>query len=216
MENTDDKTGSTMETPVQQAIPTGKDVVLEWMTNPANYDKWRGSDRTSGKTKEALLTEIVDRLEAVGIKHRDSSGVREKINTLEKQFHEAEDFRLGTGAGITDEKDLRSVLLKRSPHYYDLHDVMLNKPSARAKFTSDDQDAAAEEEVRSASLSVLQKGEKRPLVIDAESGTKKYKVDAVDRLLELQADALRTREEKRNRMMDYRDREHALKSKSYC
>lgn len=148
-------------------------VVLEWMTNPANYDKWRGSDRTSGKTKEALLTDIVDRLKAVGIEHRDSAGVREKINTLEKQFREAEDLRLGTRADITDEKDLRSALLKRSPHYYYLHDVMLDRPSARAKFTSDDQDLAAKEAVRSASASVLQKGEKRSLAIDAASETKK-------------------------------------------
>ncbi|OWZ21183.1 hypothetical protein PHMEG_0004300 [Phytophthora megakarya] len=37
-------------------------VVLEWMTNPANFDKWPGSDHTSGKTKETLLTEIVGRL----------------------------------------------------------------------------------------------------------------------------------------------------------
>ncbi|KAG1706284.1 hypothetical protein DVH05_001432 [Phytophthora capsici] len=56
-------------------------VVLEWMTNPANYNKWRGSDRTSGKMKEALLAEIVAQLKAVGIEHRDSPGVREKINT---------------------------------------------------------------------------------------------------------------------------------------
>ncbi|KAG7385970.1 hypothetical protein PHYBOEH_008854 [Phytophthora boehmeriae] len=231
MESTEDDTaGSTMRTPAQQTVPTGKAKkktkmpmkqvgqpletcrVLEWMTNPSNYDRWRGSDRTSGKTKEALLTEIVDRLVAVGIKHRDSTGVREKINTLEKQFREAEDFRLGTGAGITDEKDLRSALLKRSPHYYDLHDVMVDRPSARAKFTSDDQDTA-EEEVRSASLSVLQKGEKRPLAIDAASSTKKHKVDSVDRLLEQQADTLRSREEKRDRMMYYREREHAIKSK---
>ncbi|KAE8966578.1 hypothetical protein PR003_g29430 [Phytophthora rubi] len=33
-------------------------VVLDWMTNPANYDKWRGSDRHNGNTKEALLKQI--------------------------------------------------------------------------------------------------------------------------------------------------------------
>eukprot|EP00644_Phytophthora_capsici_P000492 jgi/Phyca11/100404/e_gw1.4.1211.1 len=100
-------------------------VVLEWMTNPANYNKWRGSDRTSGKTKEALLPEIVAQLKAVCIEHRDSPGVREKINSLEKQWRQAEDFRLATGAGITDEKSLRDALLKRCPYYYDLHDVMM-------------------------------------------------------------------------------------------
>ncbi|KAF4044624.1 hypothetical protein GN244_ATG03030 [Phytophthora infestans] len=165
------------------------------MTNPANYNKWRGSDRTSGKTKEALLAEIVAQLKAVGIEHRDSPGVREKINSLEKQWRQAEDFRLPTGAGITDEKSLRDALLKRCPHYYDLHDVIMDRPSARAKVTSDDQDAAEEELLSLASL------------------TKKHKVDSADRLLEQQADVLRIREEKRERMMDYREREHALKSK---
>ncbi|KAG1704836.1 hypothetical protein DVH05_004864 [Phytophthora capsici] len=41
-----------------------------------------GCDRTSGKTKEALLAEIVAQLKAVGIEHRDSPGVREKINPI--------------------------------------------------------------------------------------------------------------------------------------
>ncbi|KAF4034994.1 hypothetical protein GN244_ATG13010 [Phytophthora infestans] len=187
-------------------------VVLEWMTNPANYNKWRGSDRTSGKTKEALLAEIVAQLKAVGIEHRDSPGVRENINSLEKQWRQAEDFRLATVAGITDGKSLRDALLKRCPHYDDLHDVMMDRPSARTKVTFDDQDAA-EGELLSTCLSVLQKGEKRPLAIDADSSTKKHKVDSVDRLLEQQADVLRIREEKRERMIDYREREHALKSK---
>ncbi|KAF4133542.1 hypothetical protein GN958_ATG17266 [Phytophthora infestans] len=30
-------------------------VVLDWLSDPSNYDKWRGSDRTNGQTKEALL-----------------------------------------------------------------------------------------------------------------------------------------------------------------
>ncbi|KAG3081906.1 hypothetical protein PC116_g13606 [Phytophthora cactorum] len=79
------------------AAPTIVRVVLDWMTNPSNYN---------GKNKEALLNQIVQQLLSVGIEHRDSAGVLEKINTLEKQFRMAEDFLAGTGAGITDEKDL--------------------------------------------------------------------------------------------------------------
>ncbi|OWY97172.1 hypothetical protein PHMEG_00032362 [Phytophthora megakarya] len=46
-------------------------VILDWMSDQANYDKWRGSDRNSGKTKEALLGEILEQLEKAHIKHRD-------------------------------------------------------------------------------------------------------------------------------------------------
>lgn len=30
-------------------------VVLEWLSTETSYNKWRGSDRNSGNTKEALL-----------------------------------------------------------------------------------------------------------------------------------------------------------------
>ncbi|OWZ23376.1 hypothetical protein PHMEG_0001746 [Phytophthora megakarya] len=81
------------------------------MSDQANYAKWRGSDRNSGKTKEALLGEILEQLEKTHIKHRDRAGVREKISSIEKQYREAEDFLKGTGAGITNERDLNALFV---------------------------------------------------------------------------------------------------------
>ncbi|KAE9009633.1 hypothetical protein PR002_g15563 [Phytophthora rubi] len=118
-------------------------IVLDWITNPANNGKWRGSDHNNGKTKETLLTKIVAKLVAAGIKHRDCAGVREKIDLLENQYREAENILAGTGVGVTDEAELRSAILKRCPPYYDLHDVMVDWPSARPHITSDSIDDAA-------------------------------------------------------------------------
>ncbi|EEY58250.1 uncharacterized protein PITG_00889 [Phytophthora infestans T30-4] len=60
-------------------------VVLDSLSDPSNYAKWRGSDRTHAQMNEALLNQIAHRLEAADITHRDSAGACEKINTLEKQ-----------------------------------------------------------------------------------------------------------------------------------
>ncbi|KAE8968875.1 hypothetical protein PR001_g27662 [Phytophthora rubi] len=41
-------------------------VVLDWLSTETNYNEWRGSDRNSGNTEEALLKEIVAELRATG------------------------------------------------------------------------------------------------------------------------------------------------------
>lgn len=82
----------------------------------------------------------MQQLLSVGIQHGYSAGVRKQINALQKQFHDSADILAGTGADITNEKDLRLAVLKRCPYYFDLKDVMIDRPSVRPKITSDDLD----------------------------------------------------------------------------
>ncbi|KAG1710291.1 hypothetical protein DVH05_017295 [Phytophthora capsici] len=84
------------------------EVLLNWMTTEGNYDKWRGSDRNNGNTKEFLLKEIVAALKTVGIEHRSPAQIREKISNIEEKYRLAQDFLSQTGSGITDETTLRA------------------------------------------------------------------------------------------------------------
>ncbi|KAE8888947.1 hypothetical protein PF005_g8333 [Phytophthora fragariae] len=150
----------------RDAVKEGKSslqVVFDWLSTEMNYNKWRVSDRNNGSTKESLLKEIVSELKAVGIEHRTTGDVREKISAIERQFREAVDFQAQTGSGITTEATLRCEILECCPYYYKLADVFDSRPSARPSITSDGID---EGEEASSSNAIVQRGEKRPLAFD--------------------------------------------------
>ncbi|KAF4027859.1 hypothetical protein GN244_ATG20499 [Phytophthora infestans] len=150
-------------------------VVLDSLSDPSNYAKWRGSDRTHAQMNEALLNQIAHRLEAADITRRDSAG--------------AEDFLAATVAGISDDKDLRAATLKRCPHYYELHDVMINRPSCRPRVTSDDIDASWSAEVRNGTAAILQMSSYRPLTVQPSHPANKVPPqDSVEMLLDQQAE----------------------------
>ncbi|ETL81575.1 hypothetical protein L917_18111 [Phytophthora nicotianae] len=162
-------------------------LVLNWLTTQGNYDKWRGSDRTNGKTKEALLKEIVADLHKAKLLHRDTAGVREKINQLETGFRKVEDFLACTGQGITNETSLRAEILRRCAYYYELKDVMTDRPSARPEMTSDE---------------IKERG------IIATT-----KMDPVEELLLQQTKTFASRESQRERAFENKARKQALKER---
>ncbi|KAG1710166.1 hypothetical protein DVH05_017172 [Phytophthora capsici] len=212
------KTQRTKKKPIfwdRDGVNEGKSslqVVLDWLSTETNYNKWRGSDRNSGNTKEALLKEIVSELSAVGINHRSTGDVREKINTIEKQFREAIDFQAQTGSGITSESTLRGEILKRCPYFYKLVDVFESRPSVRPRVTSD---AIDDEENNVAPPSVIiQRGEKRPLALDEDDkDPKQQKKDPVDRLLDQQSKVSKQRAEKANRMLQIQETQLELQQR---
>ncbi|KAG7386144.1 hypothetical protein PHYPSEUDO_000576 [Phytophthora pseudosyringae] len=187
-------------------------VVLDWLSTETNYNKWRGSDRNNGNTKEALLKEIVAELKAEVITHSTTGEVREKINTIEKQFREAVDFQAQTGSGITSESTLRGEILKRCPYYYKLADVFESRPSIRPRVTSDDIDD--EEEAVGRSSIIAQRAEKRQLALDEDdTDAKRQKKDPVEKLLGQQNRASKQRAEKTNRMLQLHETKLELKQR---
>ncbi|KAG7390746.1 hypothetical protein PHYPSEUDO_006865 [Phytophthora pseudosyringae] len=165
-------------------------VVLVWLATETNYNKWRGSDRNNGNTKEALLKEIVAELRAVGIAHRATGDVR---------------------AGITSESTLRGEILKRCPYYYQLAAVFESLPSARPRVTSDDIDDA--EEASDGLSAIVQRGEKRPLAFDEDADSKRLKADPVKKLLAQQGKACKLRADKARRMLQLHENELELKKR---
>ncbi|KAG7391386.1 hypothetical protein PHYPSEUDO_004921 [Phytophthora pseudosyringae] len=159
-------------------------VVLDWLSTETNYNKWRGSDRNNGNTKDPpppQLKEIVAKLKAEGIMHRTMGDAQ-------------------TGSGITSESTLRGEILKRCPYYYKLADVFESRPSVRPRVTSDDIDD--EEEAVGRSSIIAQRAEKRPLAFDEDdTDAKRQWKDPVEKLLDQQNRANKLRVEKSNRML---------------
>ncbi|KAI9998454.1 hypothetical protein PInf_002841 [Phytophthora infestans] len=153
---------------------------------------------------EALLKVIVAEPKGAGIPYRTSGDVREKVNTIEKQFRDTTDFQVQTGSGITSESTLRKEKLKRCPYYYKLCDVFDYRPSTRPRMTSDDidDDEQNADEASGTASTIIQRSEKRPLAYDDEDrDAKRQQKDPVDRLIAQQETASKHRVEKTNRML---------------
>lgn len=70
---------------------TSLDVLLDWISEHGNYDRWRGGAK-QGITKESLCMKIVALLHQHGLAHRHTRDVRSKMNDLERSFREAMDW----------------------------------------------------------------------------------------------------------------------------
>ncbi|TMW57272.1 hypothetical protein Poli38472_003197 [Pythium oligandrum] len=74
------------------ATPDGKTsigVLLEWLTAPGNYDRWRDGKSQFGETREKLCTEINELMKKNGITHRENANIRTQISELERSYDSA-------------------------------------------------------------------------------------------------------------------------------
>lgn len=82
------------------------------------------------------LLELILLLVGLGVV-RSNDSIRKKITNLEAQYRKASDWLNNTGAGVTDEETLKSIILKMCPYYYELDPVMKDRPSSFAAWTNE-------------------------------------------------------------------------------
>ncbi|DBA03143.1 TPA: hypothetical protein N0F65_003863 [Lagenidium giganteum] len=126
-------------------------ILLEWLTEGDNHNRWRGEK--GGSTKASLAQEITARMHARGIKHvRKPKDIITKISLLEKAFQKTDLWKSGTGAGITNETSLREAVTQKFPHYYTLEPVFGDGPRVRPLLTTDDDNQQEETQVDEVAL----------------------------------------------------------------
>jgi hypothetical protein len=106
--------------------------LLDWMTTGNNYSKYRGGEGQHGEKKDTLAGEISSFNNDSGVPTvRTVKSIKEKIKWLEDTFKDASRWLECTGAGVTDQSSIREAVLQRCPYYYELEDVMRDRPSIR-------------------------------------------------------------------------------------
>jgi len=73
-----------------------------------------------------------------GITHRKIGDVHSKITSIENEFRNAADWMENTGQGVEQGGlDWRGAILKRSPYFFELEEVMGERASTKPLMTSD-------------------------------------------------------------------------------
>ncbi|KAJ3223679.1 hypothetical protein HDU78_011237 [Chytriomyces hyalinus] len=123
------------------------DVLIDWLSDFENYNRWKGGFSQTGQTKEVISDEIAEFIASRGIRGRTGPAVKAKVSQLESDYRNACDWRAGTGNGIMEDITLdpqtrvtqvEAHVRKLCPHYDLVHPVLMDRPSSRPLLTSDD------------------------------------------------------------------------------
>ncbi|KAH9104134.1 hypothetical protein LEN26_001013 [Aphanomyces euteiches] len=73
-----------------------------------------------------------------GIHHRKAKDIIQKISVIEASYRDARDWLENTGQGVEDEASITKEIKRRCQYFYELDEVMRDRPSSQALATSDD------------------------------------------------------------------------------
>ncbi|KAG3108394.1 hypothetical protein PI124_g7442 [Phytophthora idaei] len=99
-------------------------ILLEWLTAPGNYTRWRDGKSQTGETREALCSKIKSTMRQNGIHHRENANIRTQISELERSFDAARNwikennldpYTFRRGADVEDDHGVIEVDGARAP-----------------------------------------------------------------------------------------------------
>ena len=123
-------------------------ILLDWLTTEGNYAQYCGATGNDGTSKTQFHKIISDIINGTsGCVTRLPKHVSNKIGSLESQFRMARDWANATGQGVEDETQFKSAVLSRCKYYYDLLEIMGDRPNAQPLTSNEDTlDSSSEDE----------------------------------------------------------------------
>ena len=116
------------------------DVLMDWITTEGNYANYCGANGNKGKSKTQYHKELSTLTQETTQSERSEKDVSNKIGSLERQFREASDWANNTGQGVeVTGEQFEDAVKKRCPLYYQLEDIMGDRPNAQPLATNEDE-----------------------------------------------------------------------------
>lgn len=116
-------------------------VLLEWLTAPGNYERWRDGKTQFGETREALCSQIKAEMARHGITHRENANIRTQMSELERSYDNAVAWLLQSGydghlpapSDVTSGADVEAQVLRLCRYFHALDPIMGAAMSAGAR-----------------------------------------------------------------------------------
>jgi len=135
---------------------TSMHLLIQWISVPGNYSKWRGDKDHQGRKKKEVAKTIADFINAGGVvEKRTPAQVQAQMSRLESNMRQAYDFACTeTGAGLmeTDKISFDEAVRKKCSYYFDLKEIMCERASITPKVTSDETLDSSDEEIEGGAI----------------------------------------------------------------
>ncbi|EGG11752.1 uncharacterized protein MELLADRAFT_90835 [Melampsora larici-populina 98AG31] len=128
---------------------SASDILIQWVLIPGNYNRWR----EKGSKKNVIGEDISQFLIQNGIFGRDGNSVVQQMHSLEDRYREALERTKQTGGGligISGEKSFSDQIEGICPSFYELDQIMGDRPSAMPFDEIDLVDDVNENDIRDA------------------------------------------------------------------